>query len=102
MTQKQEKRLENVTNLRYIMTTTRFLRGHLNENDNFRLFLELAAKYVCDLHSCLRSRRRRKYLSYKNQNEILQMLADHVVRDLVYHLPEVSTMHLAKSRTAQV
>ena len=91
VTQKQEKRRKNVTALYCIMTTTQFL---INEDGNFRLFLELTTKYVSDSDSCMRSSRRRIYLSYENQNEILKMLADHVVRDIVRHLTELSTAQM--------
>ena len=60
------------------------LRGHIEQESNFRQLLELRAVDVPELRAWLdKPERSDKYTSHDPQNEILQLAANSIVRDIV-------------------
>ena len=87
---KEEEQKANRSALMNIITSIQFLarqglslRGHDEQEGNFPQLLQLRSNDIPSLSSFLNGKVRRKYLSHENQNEILKLMADTVLRDII-------------------
>ena len=91
--------LVQLSSLRYLTKQGLAIRGHEEKDGNLIQLLECRSEKIPELHDWLT---RQKYLSHDIVNEMIELLAHHLLRDLLIDIREAEWFSLISDETRDI